>query len=74
MQSLDDSIASSVGGATLLPHPQLESLRSEVKSKTQLISDLRDELELAKEEKGKMADQLCSLTDRLNVSEVHVIL
>ncbi|XP_064396513.1 myosin-9-like isoform X2 [Halichondria panicea] len=68
--SLDDSIASSVGGASLSAHPQLESLRSEVKSKDVLLSDLREELELLRGEKNQISDQLTSLWDRLNVSEV----
>ena len=72
-QSLDDSIASSVGGASLSAHPQLESLRSEVKSKDVLLSDLREELELLRGEKNQISDQLTSLWDRLNVSEVQLL-
>lgn len=63
-------MASSVGGASLLAQSELNGLRSEVRSKENIISDLKDELELLRVEKNKMADQITSVRDRLNVSEV----
>ena len=55
-----------MGGAS----PQLESLRSEVRSKDTLIAEQNVQLESLREESEKMANQLAAIKDRLNVSEV----
>ncbi len=70
-QSLDDSIVS-VGGASDDAQQQLDALRAELADRNRAVTALEEEQLLWQQERTSMQQDMKSLKDKFNVSEVCV--
>ena len=74
LQSLDDSMVVTPSPSTEALQSQLESLKREMSSKDEVLSSLQEKLVAFEEGRVRLQQELSSMKDKLNVSEVCVII